>query len=490
MKNARRHLFVPPLGRIALCVLLVGLLNACKPAEEPPNIGARDPVWRDVDAEIARFREARGLPGISVAVLKGPEVVFAEGYGWADLEGQTPVTPETMFPIGSIEKQFTAAAVMRLVEQGKLSLDDAITDHLPDLDTGGQVVTIRDMLHQVSGLWDNDEPVVVSEQNAGVSPETASIRAGEGFDPAGYVASFRGVPLYYPPRERWSYSQANYDLMSLVIAKVRAKTYYEAVGELASAAGMKAFHPDWVPRPSADDPNIASGYLRRGEDIELAWEPNLGSAWTTAPDLARWSRALEVGAVVSTDSYAQMTTPAKLIDGRSWPYGFGLGLLRFEGRPKIVHGGSVLGFFAVLSRYPEDDISIALMTNLGRAVYLNVLEKRIARMLVGVEQPRFDEVVLPEQEKARYLGYYESGPAGFDVVPESQGIALRINHPQCANDAGTTCFQFRLRYLGSGVFVSADDPDWLEVSFQQSGGFAREMTVGWPTQAPSQGVRR
>lgn len=489
MKNASRHPLPPPLAGLALCLLLLGLVLACGPTEEPP-LGAGDAVWRDVDAEITRFREARGLPGISVAVLKGPEVVFARGYGWADLERKTPVTPETMFPIGSIEKQFTAAAVMRLVEQRKLSLDDAITVHLPDLDTGGHVVTIRDMLQQVSGLWDNDEPVAVSELDSSVSPETAGIRVGEGFDPAGYVASFRGVPLYYSPRQRWSYSQANYDLMSLVIAKVSGETYYEAIGELAKAAGMKVFHADWVPRPSPADPIVASGYMRSGEEYEPAWESNLGSAWTTVPDLARWSWALEAGRVVSQDSYARMTTPARLSDGRDWPYGFGLGLLRFEGRPKVVHTGSSFGFWSLLVRYPEDDISIALMTNLGRAAYLQVLEKRVARLLMNVERPQFDEAPLPDEDRARYLGSYEAGAFGFEVVQEADGVGLDLKHPSCANEEGTTCFHVRLRYLGDGAFVSEDDPDWLEVSFQQGEGRAREMTVGWPTQAPSQGVRR
>jgi CubicO group peptidase (beta-lactamase class C family) len=134
-----------------VCLRLL-LLSACAPGGTPNEIALEDPIWGAVDLLSQQFRQERELPGLSVAVMRGPDVVFARGYGWANTERGAPVTPETLFPIGSIEKEFTAAAVLRLADEGRIRLDGAITKYLPSLCTGGHEITLRDMLHQVSGL--------------------------------------------------------------------------------------------------------------------------------------------------------------------------------------------------------------------------------------------------------------------------------------------------------------------------------------------------
>ena len=215
----------------------------------------------------------------------------------------------------------------------------------------------------------------------------------------------------------------------------RLERVAEAIREVVGAAGLAAFHPDWTPRPLTGDADVAQGYRVTDGALEVAWEPNLGCAWTTAVDLARWSRALEAGSVVSRESYARMTTPARLSNGRDWPYGLGLGLLSFAGRPKIVHTGRVLGFYAVLARYPADDLTIAIMSNLGGSSSIAYqLEPRIARLLLGVEEPHVRDVPLDSEGMARFAGTYDAGAFCFEVVPDGTRIALIMRVPGDQNE--------------------------------------------------------
>ena len=328
----------------ATALVVAAAAFGCGPGRSLPADGTSATSQR-LDKALEEFRATERLPGLAVAVLKGPDVAFARGYGLADLDRRTPVTTRTMFPIGSIEKQFTAAAIMRLIEEEKLRLDDPITTYLPRLDTNGASITIADMLHQVSGLQESSTKE--ARQRRGLAPMPARQQwgpvpdgaVGEGFDSTADIGSFEGQPLYFPPRSRFSYSQPNYDLLCYVIAALSAKTYYEVIGDLARAAGLDRFHPEWTPRPPADDPDVAQGYRATDDGVAEAWESNPGSAWTTAVDLARWGRALGTGRVVSKASYARMTTPARLSNGRVWPYGFGMGLSSLEGRSKLCTRG-------------------------------------------------------------------------------------------------------------------------------------------------------
>lgn len=442
-----------------------------------------------LDAEIRGFLEAHHLPGLSVAVRRRNDLVFARGYGWANVEHRVPVTPRTLFPIGSVEKQFTAAAVMREVERGRLRLDVPITRYLPRLDTAGQVVTIDQMLHQVSGL--QEESTLEARRRKGLAPApgggpwapVAPEAVGAGFSPD-EISRFFGQPLYFSPGDRFSYSQPNYDLLCYVLAAATGGTYYEAIAETARVAGLQRFHAEWTPRPARDDPEVAHGYrVGNRSGFEEEWEENLGSAWTTAPDLARWSRELASGRVVSLASYERMTTPARLNDGRSWPYGYGIGLLSLEGRPRHRHTGRVLGFYAVASYYPEADLSIAIFVNLGGASSIAYdLEERLARKVLGLPSRAVRNLPLPAEERARLVGTYDGGAFWFDVVPEGDRIAVVLRDPDIVED-GDLDYRTTLLYQGDDLFIAPDGAEWRQVRFATGPGPAREMRLGSFAQA-------
>ncbi len=468
--------------------LLLVLLPACHTAD------TRDSTWEVLDEELRALQVERGLPGLSVAVARGSEVVFARGYGWADREREIAVTPETMFPIGSIEKEFTAAAVLRIAEQGGLSLDDAVTKYLPDLDTAGRGVTIRNMLQQVSGLqetntaeaWRSRKADSTVRRGPSRSRNAETISAGAGFDADEEIAQFQGVPLYHPPGERWTYSQPNYDLMCLVIASVTGKSYYEATADLAAAAGIP-FYPDWTPPPSPDEHDVAVGYAQAADGPRPVRENNVGSAWTTAVGLVRWAHALASGGVVSPSSYAAMTTPVRLNDGRQWFYGMGLVLNTFEGHRMIEHTGNVSGFTSVLTHYPDDDLTIAVMTNLGYTLAASAIKQKLSRRLLGIREPGWLDLPVGPEDRTRFAGVYDAGGFWFEITDDGGGLSFRMREPDDV-DAPAVYFTTPLLYQGHGHFVGATEPDVIQVWLEQPGAPAGEIAAtiagsGWRAQA-------
>ena len=448
-------------------------------SSEEPDFGLAEAL----DAEVSRFVNEQRLPGLSAAVYIGDEPLLLRGYGFADIENEIPVSATTLFAIGSIEKQFTAAAVLRLVEDGRIRLDDPISDYIPRLNTEGQVVTIAQMLHQVSGLQDHS---TLPDYDPSTNPDSAPWGAipdsavGEGFDSIIDIAAFQGQALYFTPGERFSYSNPNYDLLCYVIAQLSGKTYYDATAELADLAGIEVFHSEWTPRPDPERTNVAHGYAADDDGYELAWEPNLYSAWTTADGLARWARALESGMVVSAASFESMTSAATLNDGRTWPYGFGLELSQPDERPRTTHTGRVPGFYAVLTRYPDDDLTIAIFTNLsGASAIAQELEPQLARLVLGLEEPEVLDIPLNEEEQAALAGTYDAGAFWFEAIPEGERIALRM---RTRGDEDVFEYDRTLLYnQGGGRFIAIGAPEWREVLF--SGEPAQEISIGTFAQA-------
>ncbi len=465
----------------ALVVLAIATLS-CSTEQQSPRQSEGDLV-QTLDAELSRFLHDQQLPGLSVAVYVGDEPVLVRGYGFANVEDETPVTATTMFATGSIEKQFTAAAVLRLVEEGRIGLKDSITEHVPRLHTEGQEITIEQMLHQVSGLQDHSTlPPYDPDTNPGSLPwgPVPDHAVGAGFDSTLDIGAFQRQPLYFAPGDRFSYSNPNYDILCYVIAHISGQTYYDATAELARHAGIEAFHSEWTPRPDPDRADVAHGYRSNDDGFEAVWEENLYSAWTTAEGLALWGRALESGAVVSAANYERMSTAATLNDGRNWPYGFGLELSQPDERSRTTHTGRVPGFYAVLTRYPDDDLTIAIFTNLsGASAIAQELEPLIARLVLGLEEPEVLDIPLSEEELSALAGTYDAGAFWFEAIPEGERIALRM---RTRGDEDIFEYDRTLLYnQGGGRFIAVGAPEWREVLF--TGEPAEEIAIGSFAQA-------
>jgi len=305
-----------------------------------------------VDEYIRAEMQAQQIPGLALAVIKDGKMVIARGYGLANVEHQVPVKPETIFQSGSTGKQFTATAVMMLVEEGKLSLDDKITRYFPDGPEAWQNITVRHMLTHTSGMTDY----------------TLDFDLRRDYTEDELYQRIKPIPLAFQPGEKWSYSNLAYVMLGILIHKVSGKFY----GDFLQERIFKPLEMTTARIISESDivPNRAAGYhVVNGQLKNQDWvSPSLnttadGALYLTIYDMAKWDAALYTDKLLKTSSLEQMWTPVKLNDGKTHPYGFGWALGQVRGHRIIEHGGAWQGFKAQISRYVDDKLTVIVLAN-------------------------------------------------------------------------------------------------------------------------------
>lgn len=367
------------LMRNALAALLLLAATPCvsKPvaARTAPATAPDSRLAAAVDAVAAKALADKTVSGFAVGVVENGRVRLARGYGFADLETRTPVTARTVFRIGSITKEFTAAAVLLLAEQGRLSIDDPLAKYLPTFPRAGDV-TVRQLLTHTSGIHNYTS---LPDFLPAVSPRDLSTDA--------MVAVMADAdPLYdFAPGTSWSYSNSGFFLLGAIIEKVSGQSY-------ARYLQANILEPLKLSQTKLDDlaeivPNRARGYDRAAGSptgfanaghISMSVAAAAGAVRSTVGDLARWHEALLGGRLLKPASLALMTAPGRLKDGRlasaarpATPgeagspsdYGFGIATSRRDGRRSIGHGGSINGFNAALQTFPDVRTTVVLLTN-------------------------------------------------------------------------------------------------------------------------------
>lgn len=301
-----------------------------------------------IKAEMQRQR----VPGLSVVVLKDGKIIKAQGYGLADRVRKVPATPETVYKIGSVSKQFIAAGIMLLVQEGRLGLGDPITKYLEGSPPAWNGITIRHLLTQTSGL----------------------VREAPGFDPfkiqsdADVIRTAYSVPLRFAPGEKWAYSNVGYFALADIIRTVARRPWTEYLTEkIFKPSGMHATRPTNM---RAGVPNLALGYSDNDKLVDASDWPALrpsGAFLSTVLDLAKWDAALYTDSILSEASRRQMWAPATLNDGSSHPYGFGWELGSIKGRRQVHHGGGLPGFISEFTRFVDDRLTVIVLMNLDDA---------------------------------------------------------------------------------------------------------------------------
>ena len=385
---------------------------------------------------------------MSVVILKGDDPVFNGEYGAADLGGAVPVTTETVFQLGSIGKQFLAALILALAGDGKVSLDAPVTQYLTDFPLLTPDIHVRHLLNHTSGI-----------RELFTLPE-----AQEGFDNlsrtrAELVAAIRKAPVDVPPGTRWSYSNTNYTMLALIVERVTGKPYEDVLTE-------RFFHPFDLRsmrqcRSIPSGPGEARGYEWQNNSNTPAAPENMewirgdGGLCGHARDLARWTRLLNTGRIVTSDQYAAMTTPTRLADGSEADYGFALSLVQPDGARKIAHNGAMRGFSASVAYYPETESTVVALVNRGD-VRTEAIERAIARRVIGApEQNRTPQPLTPEQRR-RITGTYDIGIRHVRVVDRDGQLWFEMPQPGPS---------FRLRHIGGGSFVDDADVDASGLQF-------------------------
>ena len=320
------------------CVLVaLGLASALAFAEAPP---ASPPApTGQIDSLFAGVT-GRDLPGAAVVVVKDGAVVHSKAYGLASVELGVPNTTRTKFRLASVSKSFTALAVLQLVEQGRLRLDDPIGRYVPDF-VGGERITIHHLLTHTAGL-----------------PDFVS------FDEA------RKMPRDSAPGERLNYSNIGYLALGRVVEKVTGTSYESYLREaILAPLGMD---DTGVDRRPALEPGRAAGYvvgpeeaLVNAEYSDTSSEPAAGGLYSTAEDMTRWIQALVAGRIVSLATLEKATTPVTLSDGHRGGYGYGFMLVPFRGLREVGHGGDISGFNTYFALYPEEHLAVVVLSNVG-----------------------------------------------------------------------------------------------------------------------------
>jgi CubicO group peptidase (beta-lactamase class C family) len=391
--------------RLSIAPLLSMLVLA------PPAVGQTpatlDSINQYVRAELARYR----IPGLSLAVLRGDSLVLVHGYGYANIELQVPASDSTVYESGSIAKQFTAAAIVMLSEQGRLSLDDPITRFLPEGSTKWRGITIRHLLTHTSGITDYADSALDSHRDY-TEQDLVRIAASQ--------------PVEFAPGDRWTYSSTGYVLLGIIIHRITGVFYGDFLRDnIFQPLGMRTARV-----MSAADivPNRAAGYYFQNDTLRNQdWvSPSLNATadcclLLTVHDLARWAIALNHGQVPSRAGLDASWTPVRLNSGGTYPYGFGWHVTQQRGYQRIGHSGSAEGFQTTIQRYPDFNLTVIVLVNVAQS-----LPEAMAFGIAGILEPGLTpphllqhpaSEVQPPEAINRLVADVSTGTASVRITP-------------------------------------------------------------------------
>ena len=409
---------------------LILTASATSLAHAQPARGAqvpRDVIARATDSLANAALKSGPVAALSIAVVRGRDTVVMKGYGYADIENDIPATAQTVFRIGSVTKQFTSAAIMRLVEQGKVSLDDDVTKYVPNAPVQGQKVLVRHLLNHTSGIpsYTDVGPAFGRRMRLDLSPDSL-------------LAIVRTDSLQFEPGSHFYYNNTGYYLLGMIIEKVTGRKYGEYLNEtFFTPHGLSSTMYCSV---SPIIKRRAQGYERgpnglvNASYISMELPYAAGSLCSTVGDLVAWTRLLHSGKIVSAPSFQAMTTPVKLPVPRPMSYGFGLVSDTLGSHRRIQHGGGINGFISSLAHYPNDSLTIVVLANTAPAPS-DQLADDIARIVFGMPArtapARPVDLPIAADESARLAGNYrlywpDGGRRPTRIYVENNQLMIQI----------------------------------------------------------------
>jgi D-alanyl-D-alanine carboxypeptidase len=297
-----------------------------------------------------------GVPAVQIAVSHRGLVIYSEAFGTTNRESATAATPRSVLRIGSITKQFTAAAILRLAERGALSLDDRVEKFVPEFDTRGRTITLRHLLTHTSGVV-RDWWLAPNQPVDPFSPVTREQ----------VIKALNGRPFDFAPGTKWSYSNAGYMLLGYTIESISGMSYADFIHtELALPLGLIDTGVCGTSSlPLREGYGLVNGSWVRLSTLHPSAILSEGSFCSTASDLVRWSHLLATGHAMLPASYTAMTTPARLANNTILPLGYALGVTtqNMVGHRAVSHGGAVNGFVSFLLYLSDQEIAVAVITN-------------------------------------------------------------------------------------------------------------------------------
>jgi len=367
---------------------------------------------------LARFYADNNQFMGAILVARGERILVNKAYGFANIEWKIANTPGTKFRLGSVTKQFTAAAILILEERGKLSIDDPVKAHMPDAPAAWDKITLRHLLNHTSGI-----------ANFTGFPDFGRTRS-IAQTPQELVARFKDRPLEFEPGSRWNYTNSGYVLLGYLIERISGVSYEKfATDNIFTPLGMKDSGCD---SNTALIARRAAGYTPRGGRIQNADFVHMsvtlggGMLYSTTGDLLRWERGLFGGKLLRPETLAKMTTP--VLDD----YGMGVFVRNVSGRKQVAHPGGIDGFNAYTVEVPDDGLTVIVLANLNGPA-TEVLATKLAAMALND-----NSVVIPSERRrvaldtktlARHAGRYQVNPnAVAEVTTEKGRVFLKMGN--------------------------------------------------------------
>ena len=425
------------------------------------------------DSLVYTYLAESRAPSASFAVIRGKDTLAFGAHGLANVDAWKAPTATTIYEIGSITKQFTSAAIMKLVEQGRVKLDDDLSKFVPQFPLQGKKVTIRQLLNHTSGIHSyTSSPGWAKTWNDALTPDAiVQFVAADSFD--------------FAPGTAYRYNNTGYVLLGMVIEKASGQKYANYLdAQFFKPLGLR--QTSYCPSKTSD-PTFALGYSKgpsgtvRAQFLDLSHPFSAGALCSTVGDFAKWQRALDAGKVVSPASYALMSTADSLNSGRRINYGFGLVPGMYNGRKTVSHTGGIPGFATAATYVPDDSLSIIVFTNYDgespNRLVQNLLRVAYGDAPVGRTAPATQPATQPAApslsaaDRDAIVGNYVLQIPGGQTLPIKfflDGTRLMAQaQGQEANE---------LRYLGNYAFGVSFDPA-LRFTFTMDAGKATKVTL-------------
>lgn len=370
------------LSTIPICVVIVATTGALRASPVPPD---------KVDDYVTAEMQKQHIPGLALGVYRAGNIIKAQEYGLANVELNVPVKPETIFQSGSVGKQFTATAVMMLVEEGKVGLDDPVSKYFAGAPDNWKNIKVRNLLSHTSGLaeYESDE----------LTKPGAPFYLRLDFTEDELFKKIAALPIEFPAGEAWRYRNTNYLLLGLLIRKVTGEFYGDFLQErVFKPLGMTATRiiseADIIPNRAAGY-RLVNGQLKNQEWVSPTFNSTAdGALYFNVLDLAKWDAALYTEKLLKKASLEQMWTVVRLNNGQpnKGNYGFAWRIDRIGSHKVIQHAGAWQGFTTYIARYVDDRLTVVVLTNLDSG---HSRPGKIAHAVAGL----YDPALAPPEPK-------------------------------------------------------------------------------------------
>ena len=391
--------------RICILTILVLFLQTALSAQSNKELE------QEYDKMLMEFFSTDENGGTAIVSKKG-EIIYHKAFGMANVELQVPMNVEHVFRIGSITKQFTAVAILQLMEKGKLSLQDEITKFIPDYPTHGHHITIEHLLTHTSGI----------KSYTGMKSFGEKDRLD--MEPEELIDFFKNQPMDFAPGDDYRYNNSGFFLLGYIIEKVSGQSYPEYVEEqLFKKLGMKN---SYYGAHNQIIPNRASGYgksdgkLMNADFLSMKLPYAAGSLRSTVEDLMIWNKAIFNYEVVSKESLEKAWASFKLNSGKPTAYGYGWSLGNIQGSRSIEHGGGINGFLSYAMYLPEEEVFVAVLSNCSCA-YPGEQATEMAALAIG-KPYEWEKISMKEKDLQAYQGVYESSYFGDRNIFFHEGV--------------------------------------------------------------------